>query len=174
MRFSLFTFFSVSRHMPGPKVCVSHYSRFSVFLAIFQVLQCAIFIFQFFHFSCHIPGHSVFCLIFHVFLFSRWNPGTTVWISQYFTYSTVSCHISGTTVWDSLIAHFSVIFAIIHVLACDFLIFLICQFFCHFPGPTMWVSHFLCWGVLSAYSRFYSGHFHFSIFSVFLEIFQVI
>ena len=48
MRFSLFTFFSVSRHMPGPKVCVSHYSRFSVFLAIFQVLQCVLFIFHVF------------------------------------------------------------------------------------------------------------------------------
>uniref|UniRef100_A0A0V1KI11 Uncharacterized protein n=1 Tax=Trichinella nativa TaxID=6335 RepID=A0A0V1KI11_9BILA len=29
----------VSRHIPGPTVCISHFPRFSVFLAIFQVIQ---------------------------------------------------------------------------------------------------------------------------------------
>ncbi|KRX48107.1 hypothetical protein T09_3909, partial [Trichinella sp. T9] len=51
--FSFTTIFSVSHHIPGPTVCISH---FPVFLAIFQVIQCL-------------------CLIFHVFQFSRHNPG---------------------------------------------------------------------------------------------------
>jgi hypothetical protein len=74
----------------------------------------------------------------------------------------------------SHIAYFSMIFAIIHVLACEFLIFLFCQFSCHIPGPTMWVSHFYCSWVLSPYSRFYCVHFSFSTFFSFLAKTQVL
>ena len=124
------------------------------FLAIFQVLECAIFIFQFF--QCFLP-YSRSCSVFSHFLrfsLSHQNPGTIFFISQYFTYSTVSCHISNPTVCASHITHFSVIFAIIHVLACEFLIFLVCQFSRHIPGPKMYVSYFPCWWVLLPYSRF--------------------
>ena len=82
-------FFSVSRHIPCPTVCISHFSRFSVFLDVFQILQCRCFIFHVFQFSCHIPGPTVcishfsrfsvflaifqviqcLCLIFHCFHF---------------------------------------------------------------------------------------------------------
>ena len=55
MHFSFFTYFSVSRHNPGPTVCISYFSRFSVFLAIFQVLQCLFLIFHYFPFSRHTP-----------------------------------------------------------------------------------------------------------------------
>ncbi|SFW06344.1 Uncharacterised protein [Chlamydia abortus] len=52
--FLIFRDFQFSRHITGPSLCISHFSRilqsvyfsFSVifsFLAIFQVLQCAIF-----------------------------------------------------------------------------------------------------------------------------------
>ena len=63
----LFCDFQFSRHIPGPTVCISHFSRFSVissffktsrgcfsfsvifrFLAIFQVLQCSFLIFHIF------------------------------------------------------------------------------------------------------------------------------
>ena len=37
---SYFTFITVSRHIPGPTVTVSHYACFSVFLGIFHVLPC--------------------------------------------------------------------------------------------------------------------------------------
>ena len=40
--------FDVSHQNPGPTVCVSHFSRFSAFLAIFPVLQCVCLIFQVF------------------------------------------------------------------------------------------------------------------------------
>jgi len=55
--FSFFMSLSVSSHIQGPTVCVSHFARFSVFLAIFQVLQCEFFFFldgQFWH--CAPPG----------------------------------------------------------------------------------------------------------------------
>ena len=35
MRFSLFTLFSVSRHIPGPTVCAFHFPCFSVFFFFF-------------------------------------------------------------------------------------------------------------------------------------------
>ena len=60
VRFSFYTlFFRFSRNIPDPKVCVSHYSRFSVFLAIFQVLPCEFLIFLVCHFSRHIPVPTV-------------------------------------------------------------------------------------------------------------------
>ena len=37
---------------------------------------------------------------------------------------------------------FSLFLAIFQVLQCEFLIFLVCQFFRHITGPTVWVSHF--------------------------------
>ena len=40
MYFSFSTFFNVSSHILGPTVFVSHFPRFSVFFAIFQVLPC--------------------------------------------------------------------------------------------------------------------------------------
>ncbi|SFW05321.1 Uncharacterised protein [Chlamydia abortus] len=96
--FLIFSDFQFSRHIPGPSVCISHFSRFlvilsffktssgcfsfsmifsflailqvlqwtflnfpyfSVFLAIFPVLNCVFLIFRDFQFSCHIPGPSV-------------------------------------------------------------------------------------------------------------------
>ena len=77
--FSYFTFFTVSRHIPGPTMCVSLFARFSVFLTIFHVLPCEFLFsslsvfspysrcyseqfsfFTFYSVSRHIPGHTVF------------------------------------------------------------------------------------------------------------------
>ena len=94
MHFSLSTFFSLSCHIPGPtvsvshftrfffrfsrnipdpKVCVSHYSRFSVFLAICQVLRYAFLIIHAFQcFSPYSRSYSVcfsFSMFFSVFFF---------------------------------------------------------------------------------------------------------
>ena len=122
---------------------MSYYVTFSfssipVFLPYSRSYSVQLSFLNFFNVSCHIPGHAVFCLIFHVFFqFSRQNPGTTFYISQYFMYSTVSLQISGPTECASNITHFSVIFAIFHVLACEFLIFLDCQISHHISGPTL-------------------------------------
>ena len=77
MWISLFFFFIFQfyRHIPGPTVCISYFPPFSVFLAIFQVLQC---VSHFTHFTVflHMPGptmfishfssFSVFLALFHV------------------------------------------------------------------------------------------------------------
>ena len=121
--FSFFMFLSVSLHIPGPTVCISHFPRFSVFLLTFQVIQCLCLIFNVFQFSFHIPGttvcifhfprFSVFLpilqvlkctfLIFHVFQFSLQNPGPTVCLSNFSRFFIVSTHIHGLTV---CVSHF--------------------------------------------------------------------
>ena len=53
VHFSFSTFFSVSRHNAGPTVYFSHFSRFSVLLAIFHIIQCAFLIFH--PFQCFLP-----------------------------------------------------------------------------------------------------------------------
>jgi hypothetical protein len=53
-------------HITGPTVGMSHFSRFSVFLNIFQVKLCLFPILHVFHFSHQNPGPTV-CLILHVF-----------------------------------------------------------------------------------------------------------
>jgi len=97
MRFSLFTLFSVSRHIPGPTVCAFHFPCFSVVffffflpysrsysvrfsfstffssLAIFQVLCCAFLIFHLLHcFWLYSMSNSVFVSFstFFSFLYS--------------------------------------------------------------------------------------------------------
>ena len=146
--FVIFLYGEFYRHIPGPTVGIFHFSRFSVLLAIFQVIQCL-------------------CLIFYVFQFSPQNPCTTVCISRYFTYSTVTRHISDPEVCVSHFARFSLFFAIFLVLPCEFLILLICHFSCHIPCRTMWVFHYPCWWVVSPYYTSYSRRFSFfPLFSV--------
>uniref|UniRef100_A0A0V1KJV0 Uncharacterized protein n=1 Tax=Trichinella nativa TaxID=6335 RepID=A0A0V1KJV0_9BILA len=105
--FSILTFFTVSRHFPGPTI-----------LAIIQDQQCVM---------------QCLCFIFHVFLFSRYTPDPTVCISHF------SC--------------FSLFLAIFQILPCEFLIFIVCQFFrripyhkcyLHKPGATLCISQFSC------------------------------
>ena len=52
--FSFFTFFTVPCHIPSTTVRVSHFARFSLFLPIFQLLQCVFLILHFFSVSRHI------------------------------------------------------------------------------------------------------------------------
>ena len=101
--FSFFTFLNVSRHFPGPTVCVFHFLNFLSFFTIFHVLQCAFLIFHHFHcfspysrsnrfcfsfftflgVSRHISLPTVFIFIFHDFQFSRHIPGPRVCISHF-------------------------------------------------------------------------------------------
>jgi hypothetical protein len=129
-------------------VCVSHFSRFSVFspysrsysvcvsfsmffrfLAKIQVLQCVFFIFL-----IKIQVLQCLLLIFHVF--------------------SVSHHIPGPTLCVSLFASFSMFLAIFHVLPCEF----------SFPRLS----------VFSPYSRSYSVFVSFYTFFSFLAIIQVL
>ena len=129
MYFSFFTFFSVSSHILGPTVCVSHFERFSLFLAIFQVLPSEFLIFllcQCFFFFHHIPGLIVFVSHFPRFsVFSPSSRSCIVYLS-FSTFLSVSCHIPGQTVFVSHFPHFSVL-AIFQFLQCALLIFHVFQ-----------------------------------------------
>ena len=154
--------FHVSRHIPDPTVCFSHFpwfseffffffflaysttyftsysvcvsiSTFFTFLAIFQFLQCAFLIFH--HFQC----------------FSPYSRSYSVCVS-----------------FSTFISFFS----IIQVLQCVFLISHDFQFSCYIPGPAVWISHFPRFSIFSTYSRSYSVCFSFSMIFSFLATFQ--
>jgi hypothetical protein len=225
--FLLFQIGQFSCHIPGLSLCVSHFARFSVFIAIFHVLpcgfssssffsflvinkflECEFLIFLVCQFSRHIPGHTVFASHFPLLsIFLPQSRSDSVYFS-YFTCFSVYHHISGTTVYVSHFAYFSVLLVIFHVLneflfflvfqcfsphfisyhvnfsfssfvsflaifqglQCDFLIFLVGQFFCHIPGPTVCISHFSPFFSVSRHLpvyTFFVSHFpRFSVFSL--------
>ena len=194
-------------------MCVSHLTSFSVFLAIFhvllcefllfldlsvlaifQVLQCAIFIFQFFQcFSPYSSSYSVYVSISTFLSFLNETQGTTVCIAQYFTYSTVSRHISVSTVCVSHFAHFSVFLpqSSSYTVCFSYLKFFTVSY--HNPCPTVYVSHFTHFSVfltifhvllcdfllfldvslLAIFQERQCAIFIFHFFPIFLAIFQV-
>jgi hypothetical protein len=140
-------------------ICVS-FSMFFRFLAIFQVLHCALLIIHIFSVSHHSPGptilifhfFSVFLAIFNVlpceflnFLvgqFYRYNPGPTVCISQ------ISCFSLFLAIFQVLLC----MFLILHVFQCfspyswsysvDFSFFTFFSVSRRIAGQTVFVSHF--------------------------------
>ena len=138
VRFSFYTlFFRFSRNIPDPKVCVSHYSRFSVFLAICQVLRYAFLIIHAFQcFSPYSRSYSV-CFSFSMFF------------SGFFFF----CHIPGPTVSVSLFPRFSVLslYSRSYVVHFSFSTFFIVSGY--IPCPTVCLSHFLRFSVFSTHSR---------------------
>ena len=119
---SFFTFFQFSCDIPGTIVCISHFSRLSIFLAIFHFLQCVFLIFHDFQFSCLIPGPTV--CISHFLAFS-----VVFAIFQVLQYVFLIFHdfqflpYSGHTVCISHFSLFSMFLAIFHFLQYVFLIF---------------------------------------------------
>ena len=63
---------------------------------------------------------------------------------------------------------FSVFLAIFHVLKCVFLIFRDFQFSRHIPGPTVCISHFSIFSVISSFFKCQMDVSHYTWFSVFL------
>ena len=151
-------FFSVSRHIPAPTVCVSHFARFSVFSPHSRSYHVSFSFSSFVRFLAIFQVQQCVCLIFHVFDF----------------------------------------LALFQVLSCALFIFHIFQFSGHIPGPTVCVSHFarlkvflaIFWVLefaflsfhfflcFSPYSRSYSVCFSFCtffrVFFFFFPIFQVL
>jgi len=91
--FLIFHVFQFSRHITGPNVFISHFSRFSVFLAIFQVIQCLCLIFHIFQFFRQNPGPIVFLIIQVFHRFSPYSRSYSVCFS-FCTFFSVSCHSS--------------------------------------------------------------------------------
>ena len=129
MPFPFSTFLSVSRHIPGQTVFVSHFPRFSVFSPYSRSNSVFVSFFTFFSFLAIFHVLECEFLIFHVFQFSRHNPGSIVCISHFSRFSSVSSHILGPTVCVSHFERFSLFLAIFQVLPSEFLIFLLCQCF---------------------------------------------
>jgi hypothetical protein len=159
-------------------MCISHISSFLVFVTIFLDLQCVFLtchdsVFSpsssysvhfssstFFSFSHHIPGPTVFvCHFPPFFTFSRHILCPTICISHFYVFQCFSPYLTSYRMYFS----FSMIFAILQVLKCAFLIFYVfqcfsplsrsysvffsfCTFFsdsCHISRPTVFISHFL-------------------------------
>ena len=184
LNFPYLSFFTLSCHIPCCKESVSHFPGFSVFLAIFHVLQCEFLIFLACQYSWHIEGPTV--CVSHCPRLSVFSPKSRSYcvfflFHGFHSFSTYSRSNSMRFSFFML----SVFLAIFHVLTCEFLIFLVCQFSRHIPGPTVfvylflhvfffsflsifqvlpWFSHFPHLLVFSTYSRSYSVCFSFSMF----------
>ena len=126
-----------------------NFPPFSVFLAIFHVLKCVFLIFCDFQFSRHIPDPTV-CIShfshFSVILsFFKASSGCFSF-SMIFSFLAIFQFLQ----WTFLnIPPFSVFLAIFHVLKCVFLIFRDFQFSRHIPGPSVCISHFSRFLVIS-------------------------
>jgi hypothetical protein len=190
----IFQIFQFSWHILGPTVCISDFSRFSIFLAIFYFLQCVFLLFNDFQFSCHIPGptvcishfshFSVFLdifqvlqcvfLIFHDFQFSCHTPCPSLCISVFSRFSMFLTYFTSYSVCFSFSMSFSFFFGILQEIQCAFLVFLILSVSRHISGQKEFQSHFPRFSVFLSYSRSSSVHFSFSAFSVFLAIFHLL
>ena len=181
--FLIFYVFQFSQHIPGPRVCIAHFSRFSVFLTICQVIHDCV---LFFSFLAIIQVLQWSFLIVHIFqCFSPYSSSYSVCVSfsTFFSFSfflflflflfcfvlpfcrsysvpftlfhvfQFSCHIPAPTVCISHFLHFTVFFTIFHSLQCVYLIFHVFQFSSHLLGHAVFVSPLPRFSVFSPYSR---------------------
>ena len=142
---------SVSRHISGQRVFVSHFPHFSVFFSYsisysihysFSPISVLLNILQL--------THCVF-LIIHHYQISRSVPGLKVCISNF--------------------PRFWVFPAIFQVKVCFCDIFHVFLFSFHIPCPTVWISHFLpfqrSWPYFTTYSACFSISMIFSLLAIF-------
>jgi hypothetical protein len=150
VHFSFSTLMSGSCHISGQAVFVYHFpffiSGFSPrsmsyqvifsfpelvsFLAIFQVLQSAFLIFHVF--QCFSPYSISYDVCVSFFTFFNFLPIIQTY-SAYFTFFTLSVFLS--------------IFQLYNVCDSFSTVFFLCLFFHHIPGPTVCISHFLCFSM---------------------------
>jgi len=140
VHFLLSTFLNVSHHFPDQRVFISHFtcfsvflsysmslslhfsfSSFSVFIALFHLLQCIFLIFHDFQFSCHIPGPTV--CISHFPPFQCFSPysRSKMFVSHFPRFSVFLSYCMSYSVNFSF-SLFSVFLAIFQLLKCVFLI----------------------------------------------------
>ena len=141
---------------------------FSLFFAIFHVVKCVFLIFRDFQFSCHTQGPTVcishFSRLSVISSFFKSSSGCFSF-SLFFSFLAI-LHVLPWTFLN--FPHFSVFLVIFHVLKCLFLIFRDFHFSRHFPGPTVCISHFSRFSVISSFFKSSSGNFSFSMIFSFL------
>ena len=141
MHFTFYTFFNVSSHISGLTVCVSHFTCFSVFLAIFHVLLCELLIFLICQFSLHIPGTTIifpissFVSLLDIFTFLQLH-------FLFITFFSFSRHIPGYTVFVSHYQRFSIFSPYSMSYSMHISFFTLFTVSPYFPSPTVFVSHF--------------------------------
>ena len=140
VHFSSFTLISVSRHIPGARVCISHFSTFFSFLAIFQVLQCVYLIFH--DFQCFLPYSRSYQLIFSISELVSFLDIFQVLQCTFLIFHIFHCFLPYYRSY-SVCVSFSTFFsflAIIQVLLFESVIFLVGQFSHHIT--TVCIYHF--------------------------------
>ena len=140
--FSFSTFFSLSSHIPGQTVFVSHFPSFWLFLAINS--SPTVCISQFLRFQCSSPYFTSYCLCFSFSIIYTFLTIFQVLQCAFLIFSlfTVSRHITPPTVHVYNFPWFSVNSTLFQVLQCAFLTFLVFQFFRHIGDHTVFSSHF--------------------------------
>jgi len=146
---SYFPLFSIFSPYFRPTVCISHFSRFSLFHAILQVLQFAFPIYHVLHCFCHFSGPKVCVSHFRRVLVSCHTPGPPVFIS----------HFSGFSVFHAILQAIQYLYLIFHDFQVSrhntsytmyFSYFKVFTASHHIPGPRVCVSHFSRFSVFLA------------------------
>ena len=139
--FLIFYVFQFSQHIPGPRVCIAHFSRFSVFLTICQVIHDCV---LFFSFLAIIQVLQWSFLIVHIFqCFSPYSSSYSVCVSFSTFFSFFFLFL--------FLFLFCFVFAILQVLQCVFHTFQ--RFSVFLPYPSSYSVHF-------TFSTFYSVFHH--------------
>ena len=139
--FLIFYVFQFSQHIPGPRVCIAHFSRFSVFLTICQVIHDCV---LFFSFLAIIQVLQWSFLIVHIFqCFSPYSSSYSVCVSFSTFFSFFFLFL--------FLFLFCFVFAILQVLQCVFHTFP--RFSVFLPYPSSYSVHF-------TFSTFYSVFHH--------------
>ena len=155
VHFSFSKFFTFFRHIPCRTVCISYFRLFfSIFLAMFQIIQCLCLIFDVFQFSCHIPCTPVCISYFPCF-------------SVFLPYSRSHSEHSSFSTFFSVFRYFQ-------ITQCAFLIFHVFQVSLHIPGPTMFIFHFPRFSVFRQFPSPTMCNSHFPRFSGFFATFHVL
>ena len=141
-------FFQFSRLNPCSRVCISHFSRFWLFLTIFQVIQCL-------------------CLILQLLTFSRNHTGPTLCISHFYVSHCFLPHSKSYSVCFSFSTIF-IFFAILQDLQCTFLIFLFLNVFRQFILNSVCVSFFTFFSFLAIFNVLQSVFLNLHVFQCFI------
>jgi hypothetical protein len=109
VHFSFSRFFRISRHILGRTMCISHFPCFSVFLAMFHVIQCLCLIFKVFQYLAIFEVLKCPFLMFHIFLyFSPYSRSSSVRF-LFLTFFSFTDHVPDHTVFVSHFPCFSVL-----------------------------------------------------------------
>jgi len=143
-------YFSVSRHIPGTTVCISHFARFSVFFTIIQVLPYEFLIFLICQFSRNIPGPTVCVSNFPLFFFSFLAINQILHFA-FLIFQIFQCFppYSRSNIFRVSSSTFLRFLAIFQVVECVFFILHVFSVSCHVPRPIVFVSLFPRFSVFS-------------------------